>query len=208
MKIFVRNSSPYITKPTPWMCYLTWCHKVQLLGCLIWKYHKDFKPWFITDLEYTQSLTDNKGWTNHSIHVSVFANFIWCSTSNSKCHVMFLETKMSVNGHLHFYSKLSPQFWLTQYSRKNSILNNKYAILICNHKTQNKLSIESNYPSVLHVSPNVEDGSPIHCINFEPTNRNPHKSIKGLQVQPIAQMACDCILFGKCSFTLPCFVPS
>ena len=104
------------------------------------------------------------------------------------------------------YSKMSPQFWLTQYFRKTNILNNQYAILICNQKKL--ISIESNYPSVLHVSPNVEDGSPIHCINFEPTNRNPHKSIKGLQVQPIAQVAFDCILFGKSSLTLPRLVPS
>ena len=41
--------------------------------------------------------------------------------------------------------------------------------MICNKK---KLSIKRKYPSVLHVSPNVEDGSPIHCINFKPTNRN------------------------------------
>ena len=64
---------------------------------------------------------------------------------------------------------MSPQFWLTQYFRKTNILNNQYAILICNQKKLK--SIESNYPSVLHVSPNVEDGSPIHCINFKPTNR-------------------------------------
>ena len=70
--------------------------------------------------------------------------------------------------------------------------------MICNKK---KLSIERKYPLVLHVSPNVEDGSPIHCINFKPTNRNPHKSIKGLQIQPIAQVAFDCNFSGKCS---PC----
>ena len=70
--------------------------------------------------------------------------------------------------------------------------------MICNKK---KLSIERKYPSVSHVSPNVEDGSPIHCIHFKPTKRNPHKSIKGLQVQPITQVAFDCILFGKSSLT-------
>ena len=52
-----------------------------------------------------------------------------------------------------------------------------------------KLSIECKYPSVLHVSPNVEDGSPIHYIHFKPTKRDPHKSIKGFQVQLIAQVA-------------------
>ena len=100
---------------------------------------------------------------------------------------------------------MSPQFWLTQFFRKTNIMNNQYAILICNKK---KLSIKRKYPSVSHVSPNVEDGSPIHCINFKPTKRNPHKSIKGLQVQPIAQVAFDCILFGKSSFTLPRLVPN
>ena len=54
-------------------------------------------------------------------------------------------------------------------------MNNQYAILICNN-----LSIECKYPSVSHVSPNGEDG-----INFKPTKRNMHKSIKGLQVQHI-----------------------
>ena len=34
-----------------------------------------------------------------------------------------------------FYSKVSPQFRLTQYFRKTNILNNQYAILICNQKT-------------------------------------------------------------------------
>jgi hypothetical protein len=62
--------------------------------------------------------------------------------------------------------------------------------------TKKKLSIERKYPSILHVSPNVEDGSPIHCIKLELTNRNPHKSIKGLQVQPIVQVAFHCILFN------------
>jgi hypothetical protein len=88
---------------------------------------------------------------------------------------------------------MSPQFLLAQYFRKVNSLNNQYAILIYNKK---KLSIERKYPSVLHVSPNVEDGSPIHCIMLELTYRNPHKSIKGLQVQPIAQVAFHCILFN------------
>jgi hypothetical protein len=29
---------------------------------------------------------------------------------------------------------------------------------------------------VSHVSPNVEDGSPIHCIHFKPTKRDPQKT--------------------------------
>ena len=63
------------------------------------------------------------------------------------------------------------------------------------------MSIERKYPLVSHVSSNVEDGSPVHCIHFKPTKRDPHKSIKGSQVQPIAQVVFDCILFGKSSFT-------
>ena len=31
-----------------------------------------------------------------------------------------------------FHSKMSHQFWLTQYFEKSNILNNQYAILICN----------------------------------------------------------------------------
>ena len=103
-----------------------------------------------------------------------------------------------------FNSKLSPQFWLTQYFRKTNILNNQYALLICNKKTK----IERKYPLVSHVSPNVGNGSPIHCINFKPAKRNPHKSIKGLQGQLIAQVAFDCILFGKFSLTLPRHIPN
>ena len=131
-------------------------------------------------------------------------NFIWRSTSNPKCHVTFLKAKMNVNWHLHFIPKCHLNFGL------HNILG-KLIFWIINmqswYVTKKKLSIKRKYPSVLHVSPNVEDGSPIHCINFEPTNRNPHKSIKGLQVQPIAQVAFDCILFGKSSFTLPRLVP-
>ena len=71
--------------------------------------------------------------------------------------------------------------------------------------TQKETSIKRKYPSVSHVSPTVEDGSPIHCINLKPTKRSLHKSIKGLQVQPIAQVAFDCILFGKSShIASPC----
>ncbi len=39
-----------------------------------------------------------------------------------------------------------------------------------------------------YVSSNDEDGSPIHCIHFKPTNKEPLKSIKDLQVHPIAQV--------------------
>ena len=83
---------------------------------------------------------------------------------------------------------MSSQFWLTQYFWKTNILSNQYAIV-----TKKNLSIKRKDPSILHVSPNVEDGSAIHCINFKPAKRNPHESIKGLQVQPNALVAFDCI---------------
>ena len=110
---------------------------------------------------------------------------------------------MSIDIYIFFQNVIS--IWLTQYFGTTNILNNQYAMLICNKK---KLSIKRKYPSVLHVSPNVEFGTPIHCINFKPTNRNPHDRIKGLQVQPIALVAFDCNLFGKPSFTLPRLVPN
>ena len=67
----------------------------------------------------------------------------------------FLKNKNECQLTSTFDSKMSPQFWFTQYSRKTIILNHQYAILICNEKKN--LSIERKYPSVLHVSPNVED---------------------------------------------------
>ena len=93
---------------------------------------------------------------------------------------------------------MSPQFWVTQHFKKTNVLNNRNTILICNKK---KPSIECKYLLVSHVSPNVEEGSPIHRIHFKATKRNPRKSIKGLQVLLIAQVAFDCILFGKSSLT-------
>ena len=44
-------------------------------------------------------------------------------------------------------------------------------------------------------------GSPIHYIHLKPTKTYMHKSIKGLQVQPIAQVTFDCIFFAKSSLT-------
>ena len=97
-------------------------------------------------------------------------------------------------------SKMSPQFWVTQYFRKTNILNNQITIFICNKKTQENqdLIIEHKYPSNSYVSPN-NGSSLIHSIHFKPTHKDPHKSLKGLQVQPIVQMAFDCILFGNSS---------
>ena len=93
-------------------------------------------------------------------------NFIWRLTSNPKCHVTFFKTKMNVNWHLHFIPKCHPNFGL------HNILG-KLIFWIINMQSwlatkKNELSIEPKYPSVLHVSPNVEDGSPIHCIILSP----------------------------------------
>ena len=40
-----------------------------------------------------------------------------------------------------FYSKMSPQFWLTLYFRTTNNLNNQYAILICNKKKNYQSSV-------------------------------------------------------------------
>jgi hypothetical protein len=111
----------------------------------------------------------------------------------------FSETKMNVNDMNVLIPTCHLTFGLHNILGKTDILNNLNAILIRNQKK--KLSIDRKYPSILHVASNVEDGSPIHCVHFKPTTRDPHKSIKGLQVQLIAQVAFDCILFGKSSLT-------
>ena len=103
----------------------------------------------------------------------------------------FQNKNKNVNWHIYFISKCHLNFGL------HNILE-KTHILICD---KIKLSIELKYPLVSHVSPNVEDGSPIYCIHLKPTKRDMHKSIKGLQVQPIMQVALDYILFGKSSLT-------
>ena len=93
---------------------------------------------------------------------------------------------------------MSPPFGVTQYFRKTNIFSNQNTILICKKK---KLSIKRKYPLVWHVSPNVEDGSPIHCIHFKSTKRDMDKSIKGLQVQPTTHVVFGCNLFEKSSLT-------
>ena len=104
-----------------------------------------------------------------------------------------------------FYSRMSPQLWLTQYLGKLIFWIINMHSWVAKRKIRKNLSFEQKYPSISHVSPNVEDSSPIHCMNFKPTKKNPHKSIKGLQVQPIAQVAFDCIFMGKSShIALPC----
>ena len=93
---------------------------------------------------------------------------------------------------------MPPQFWVTKYCRKVDYLNNQNTVLICNKKY---MSIECKYPLVSHVSPYVEDGSPIQLHSLQAHMRDMHKSIKGLPVQPIAQVVFYCILFGDSSLT-------
>ena len=123
-------------------------------------------------------------------------NFIWRSTSNPKCHMAWLKTKMNVNEHLHFIPKCHLNFGSHNILGKLIYwIINMQSWIVTKKRKKKKLLVEHKYSSVLHVSSNVEDSSPIHCINFKPTKRNSHESIRGLQVQPIA--AFDSILFGK-----------
>ena len=96
----------------------------------------------------------------------------------------FQKQKLMSIDMYHFIFEMLLQFWVTQYFRKNNILNNHNTILICNKKNyQSSISILWS-----HVFPSVEDGSRIHCIHFKPTQRD-------------LQVAFDCIFFGKSSFT-------
>ena len=123
-------------------------------------------------------------------------NFIWHSTSNPQCHVTFSKTKMNVNWHVHFILKCHLNFGSHIILEELIFWIIKIQSWFVTKKTINRAQVLEE-----HVSPNVEDGSPIHWIHFKPTKRDPHKSIKGFQVQPIAQVAFDCILFGKSSLT-------
>ena len=67
-----------------------------------------------------------------------------------------------------FYSKILAQFWVIQYLEKQIF----WIIKIKSWFVTKKLLTEYKYPLVSHVSPNVEDGIPIHCIHFKPTKRN------------------------------------
>ena len=91
--------------------------------------------------------------------VCMFDKFPLISTSNWSD---VLQNKSECQMSYTFYSKLSPQFWITQYF-KNLIF---WIIKIQSWFITQNLWIEYEYPSVLHVSPNVEDGSPIHCIHW------------------------------------------
>jgi hypothetical protein len=115
--------------------------------------------------------------------VCMFDKFhVTCNPKSKVSRDVFKNKIMSIDIYILFQN-------VTSIFGLHNILENKFSEWF----VTKKLSIERKYPSVSHVSPNVEDGRPIHCIHFKPTKRNPHKSIKGLQVQPIAQVAFDCI---------------
>ena len=168
-------------------------------------HHHSFKSWTMCD-ESSNSVLYTIKWTHvvsfhfklmqlHALDENGTNVYVWQISFDVQFQIQSVTWHFQKNKNecqlTTFYSKMSPQFWVTRYFKKINILSNEYTILICNR--QNKLSIGRKYPLVLHVSPNVEDGSPIHCIHFKPTKRDLHKSIKGLHVQLIAQVAFDCI---------------
>ena len=118
------------------------------------------------NLEPVRVGSPGRSWSQSPDQCVCLTNFIWRSTSNPNCHMMFPKMKVNINWHIHSILKCHLKIWVTQYFKKINILNNQNTILICNKKN---LSIECKYPSVSHVSPHVEDGSWIHCIHFKLT---------------------------------------
>ena len=106
-----------------------------------------------------------------------------------------------------FYSIMSPQFWLTQYSRKTNILNNQYAILISNKKRRSYQLSVSNLQFCLFLQMLKTVAHSIASTSSPQRETNIRVSTV-FKFQPIAQVAFDCILYGKPSFTLPRLVPS
>ena len=74
----------------------------------------------------------------HLHPVSMFDKFHLTFNFKSKVSRDVLINKNECQLTSTFYSKMSSQFWLTQYFRKTHYLNNQYAIFICNQpKKQN-----------------------------------------------------------------------
>ena len=128
--------------------------------------------------------------------VCMFDNFRLMLNFKSKVLRDVVKNKNECQLTSTFYFKMSPQFWVTRYFRKNDILSNQNTILICNQK---KLSNECKYPSVSHVSFTCWRWwyDLLHPLQVH--KERPAKDHQGLQVQPIAQVAFHCILFGKSS---------
>ena len=120
--------------------------------------------------------------------MSMFDKFHLTFNIKSKVSGNILKNKNECHLTSTFYSKMSPQFWLTQYFRNTNNLNNQYANLICNKKN---LSIECKYPLVSHVSPNVEDD-----INFKPTKRNLQRASRVSQVRHVMSYVLQILEFA------------
>ena len=115
-------------------------------------------------------------------HVSTWARqSILCMFD--EFHLTFIfKSKVSCDVHKKkignaFYSKLSPRFLAIWCFKEN-----RYFDLIkiqSWYVTEGKLSIKRKYPSVSRISPNVQVGSHVHCIRFEPTQRDVYRSYQG-----------------------------
>ena len=136
-------------------------------------------PWVQVRVQVSWSIFALCRW--HVEQCVCLTNFIWRSISNPEYHMTFSKTKMNVNWHIHFILKCHLKFGL-----HNSLEKLIFWII----KIQSWFETKKNYQLSISIiwSRMFEDGSPIHCIPFKPTKRDLHKSIKGLQVQPIAQV--------------------
>ena len=97
-----------------------------------------------------------------------------------------------------FWTKMPPQFWVTRYFRKTNILNNENTILICKKQTyQSSVSIfwsRMCLQMLKLVTQSIASTS-------SPQRETRIRVSRVFQVQPIVQVAFDCILFGKPSLT-------
>ena len=97
-----------------------------------------------------------------------------------------------------FWTKMPPQFWVTRYFRKTNILNNENTILICKKQTyQSSVSISWSrmcLQMLKLVTQSIASTS-------SPQRETRIRVSRVFQVQPIVQVAFDCILFGKPSLT-------
>ena len=81
--------------------------------------------------------------------------------------------------------------------RKNNILIKK----IQSWLVSKKLSIECKYPSVSHISPNVEDDSPIHCLYFKSQRETRTRASRVFKFNLLRKWLLIAFLFGKFSLT-------
>ena len=79
--------------------------------------------------------------TQEHVSVSMFDKFHLMFNFKSKVSRDVFKNKNECQLTSTFYSKMSPQFWLTQHFRKTNNLNNQYAILICNKTINSQSSV-------------------------------------------------------------------